>query len=108
MAGGIPRASTSFVGRGDAVLEVRRLADHEALVTVVGPPGSGKTRLAVTFVELAPVLGPALVAHSLGLALGLRQRPLAEANGDPRHVTMQPPWSGATGSAGQGRVRTIW
>jgi predicted ATPase/DNA-binding CsgD family transcriptional regulator len=84
----VPVPSTSFVGRDAAVVELRGLAADGPLVTLVGPSGSGKTRLAaevaraeavrgrraVSFVELAPVADPGLVAHAVGLVLGVRQR----------------------------------
>ncbi|CAM3633153.1 BTAD domain-containing putative transcriptional regulator [Kibdelosporangium persicum] len=40
-------ALTSFVGRGQDVDDVRRLVGEYRLVTLTGPGGSGKTRLAV-------------------------------------------------------------
>ena len=69
---GFPAALTSFVGRATAVLEVARLVEEYRLVTVTGPGGVGKTRLAgevasrvagrfadgVWLAELATVLDP--------------------------------------------------
>src|SRR5262249_16650101 len=43
---GFAPALTSFVGRAGAVAEVARLLAERRLVTVTGPGGSGKTRLA--------------------------------------------------------------
>jgi transcriptional regulator with XRE-family HTH domain len=43
---GFPAALTSFVGRAGPVSEVAGLLDRSRLVTVTGPGGSGKTRLA--------------------------------------------------------------
>jgi hypothetical protein len=43
---GFPPALTSFIGRAGAVDEVSGLLDQYRLVTVTGPGGSGKTRLA--------------------------------------------------------------
>jgi ATP/maltotriose-dependent transcriptional regulator MalT len=41
-----PAALTSFIGRATAVSAAARLLDDYRLVTVTGPGGSGKTRLA--------------------------------------------------------------
>jgi non-specific serine/threonine protein kinase len=86
---GFPGALTSFVGRAGPVREVAgRLARHR-LVTVTGPGGTGKTRLAIEvarrvageyadgawLVELAPVQDPALVAEAVAAALGVREQP---------------------------------
>ena len=45
-ARGFPPALTSFVGRGDEVDRLSRLLSAYRLVTVTGPGGVGKTRLA--------------------------------------------------------------
>src|SRR6185437_6361953 len=45
MHGFVP-ALTSFVGRAGSVREVTALLDRNRLVTVTGPGGTGKTRLA--------------------------------------------------------------
>jgi transcriptional regulator with XRE-family HTH domain len=44
---GFPAALTGFVGRAHAVPEVAGLLEQHRLVTVTGPGGVGKTRLAV-------------------------------------------------------------
>jgi hypothetical protein len=83
MHGFVP-ALTSFVGRAGPVREVAGLLDRGRLVTVTGPGGTGKTRLAAEaarqvagryadgawLVELAPVAGPAQVAAVVAAALG--------------------------------------
>jgi predicted ATPase/class 3 adenylate cyclase len=80
----LPDQLSSFVGRERELLELRMLLAHSRLVTLTGPGGVGKTRLAlrlgaelldgsgggVWFVDLAPVLDPRLVA--LTVAAGLR------------------------------------
>jgi transcriptional regulator with XRE-family HTH domain len=92
MHGFVP-ALTSFVGRAGPVREVTGLLDRNRLVTVTGPGGTGKTRLAAEvarqvadryadgawLVELAPVAGPAQVAAVVAAALGVRDQPGAPA-----------------------------
>ena len=84
---GFSRALTSFIGRSSAVDKVAGLLAEYRLVTVTGPGGVGKTRLAdevlkrvadrfadgVWVVELAAVQEPALVPALIATALGLRQ-----------------------------------
>jgi predicted ATPase/DNA-binding CsgD family transcriptional regulator len=91
---GLPLPLTSFVGREREVAAVAALLGDPAvrLLTLTGPGGVGKTRLAqrvaeemvgafpggVWFVDLAPVRDPALVASAVAGALGVR-----EAGGRP-------------------------
>ena len=86
---GFPAALTSFVGRAGAVHEVAGLLDEDRLVTVTGPGGAGKTRLAgevagrvagrfadgAWLAELAAVRDPAQVAAVVAAALGIRDQP---------------------------------
>jgi predicted ATPase len=86
---GFGSALTSFVGRGAAVAEVESLLEERRLVTVTGPGGSGKTRLAsevagqvagrfadgVWLAELGAVRDPAQVPSVVAVALGARERP---------------------------------
>ena len=86
---GLVPALTSFVGRAGAVDEVARLLDEFRLVTVTGPGGVGKTRLAgevagrvagrfadgVWMVELAAVTDPARVPSAVAAVLGVRELP---------------------------------
>jgi predicted ATPase/DNA-binding CsgD family transcriptional regulator/transcriptional regulator with XRE-family HTH domain len=88
MHGFVP-ALTSFVGRAGPVSEVAALLDRSRLVTVTGPGGAGKTRLAgevarrvagrfadgVWLAELAPVRDPALVPAVVAAALEIPERP---------------------------------
>ncbi len=81
----LPVQLTSFIGRSKDVAEVKQLLSKERLVTLTGPGGSGKTRLALQvaselipqfeegafFVGLAPIsdagLIPATIAQTLGV-----------------------------------------
>jgi predicted ATPase/DNA-binding CsgD family transcriptional regulator len=88
-AHGFPRALTSFIGRSEVVREVTGLVDQYRLVTVTGPGGAGKTRLAgevaervsgrfadgAWLVELAAVRDPAQVAWVVATSLGVREQP---------------------------------
>ncbi|WP_436498935.1 helix-turn-helix transcriptional regulator [Actinokineospora sp. HUAS TT18] len=78
--GRLPVDVTSFVGRGQETAEVRRLLGASRLVTLTGPGGVGKTRLALRvaeqergarLVELAELNDPALVAHTVAGQLGV-------------------------------------
>ena len=85
--GAVPTATTSFVGRRAELATLRELVDRHRLVSLTGPPGVGKSRLAlelagaaqavrsVRYVDLPPVaLGRQLVPH-LAAALGVPERP---------------------------------
>ena len=86
---GFVPALTSFVGRAGPVGEVTALLDRDRLVTVTGPGGAGKTRLAgqvakqvagrfadgAWLAELAPVRDPVLVPAVVAAALGVREQP---------------------------------
>jgi predicted ATPase/DNA-binding CsgD family transcriptional regulator len=86
---GFPAALTSFVGRAGAVREVAGLLEEYRLVTVTGPGGVGKTRLAgevarrmagrfadgAWLAELAAVQDPAQVLSVVAAALGVRDQP---------------------------------
>jgi transcriptional regulator with XRE-family HTH domain len=86
---GFPAALTSFIGRAEPLREVAGLLSDHRLVTVTGPGGAGKTRLAVQvarqvagrfadgawLVELAPVADPAQMAAVVAAALGVREQP---------------------------------
>jgi predicted ATPase len=84
----LPVPTSSFVGRERELAEVASLLRNGGarLVTLVGPAGSGKTRLAIEaaaevvgdypdgvfWVGLASLRDPALVADTVGQALGTR------------------------------------
>jgi predicted ATPase/DNA-binding CsgD family transcriptional regulator len=81
----VPVQLTSFVGRSRELAELEVAFGAARLVTVVGPGGSGKTRLALEFavrrravssdlhfVDLTPITDPALVLVSIATVLGVR------------------------------------
>ncbi|MFI7450355.1 ATP-binding protein [Nonomuraea sp. NPDC049714] len=81
---GLPTARTTFVGRDAELAAVMAAFESARLVTLVGPGGVGKTRLAVAaagsfpyggaFVDLVPVRDP-FVAEAVAAALGVSERP---------------------------------
>ncbi len=85
----LPASATSFVGRVPERAELRALVLAHRLVTVSGPGGAGKTRLAVAvagdltshypdgvwFSDLATANDPALLPVSVAAAFGLRPEP---------------------------------
>jgi predicted ATPase/DNA-binding SARP family transcriptional activator len=84
----LPAPATSFIGRERDLMQVRALLADARLITLVGPGGVGKTRLAaevaagwqardgVWLAELAGITDPAEVPAAVCAALGLR--PAAE------------------------------
>lgn len=85
----LPRPLTSFVGRHDQSQEIMRLLRGvQAIVTLTGVGGSGKTRLAIQvghqlvgeyadgiwWVDLAPLTDDSLVPPRLAHALGVQER----------------------------------
>ncbi|HEY0447659.1 BTAD domain-containing putative transcriptional regulator [Actinophytocola sp.] len=80
---------TSFVGRGAELARLASLRDTR-LVTILGPGGIGKTRLAVEsaredacFADLSPVDDPDTVPHAVLAALGVREAGLQAPATDP-------------------------
>jgi predicted ATPase/class 3 adenylate cyclase len=87
----LPAQATSLVGREAELGQVRALLrrDGARLVTLSGPGGTGKTRLAlqavaemadefahgVWFVALAPIRDPRLVLPAVAAALGVKEAP---------------------------------
>jgi predicted ATPase/DNA-binding CsgD family transcriptional regulator len=83
--GQLPAETTGFVGREGELARLRALLRHARLITVTGPGGVGKTRLAlraaaiaapgftdgVCFVELSALHEPGLLVHTVAGALGL-------------------------------------
>jgi predicted ATPase len=91
--GNLPADATSFVGRRRELAEVRAKLAGARLVSLVGPGGVGKTRLAIRaatdlvrgfpagawVVELAEVREPALVGNEFMAALDLRDQAATDA-----------------------------
>ena len=85
----LPVQLTSFVGREADKAKVDELLRSARLVTLTGPGGTGKTRLAlevaaarlgihgdgVFFVELAAITDPEMVPTAIASALRLREQP---------------------------------
>jgi hypothetical protein len=85
---GFPAVRTSFIGRAVPVRKLASLVGQHPLVTVTGPGGAGKTRLACEvarrvagrfadgawLVELAPVRDPGQVPAVVAAALGVREQ----------------------------------
>ncbi|MBM2842563.1 MAG: Tetratricopeptide repeat protein [Anaerolineales bacterium] len=95
----LPSLPTSFVGRSEELADVGRHLELTRLVTLTGPGGCGKTRLAlqlgsqaqgnypggVWWCDLAATTDPALVPQTVAHALGLSEdpnRPLHDAIAD--------------------------
>jgi predicted ATPase/DNA-binding SARP family transcriptional activator len=96
----LSKSMTPFVGREDELAEIsRRLqAPDVRLITLVGPGGMGKTRLAIEvgralhtefadgvyFVALASLSAPAALAPTIATAIGLNLQ-----GGEPRRMLLQ-------------------
>jgi predicted ATPase len=94
----LPVEITHFIGRKHEMEAIMRLLNTAHLLTLVGPPGTGKTRLAlqiagkmvdafkegVYFVSLAPISNPALVTNAIASAVGVN-----EVHGQPLIDTLK-------------------
>ena len=94
--GNLPRSLTSFVGREHELARLIDLVRDDSLVTLTGPGGTGKTRLALKaaeelrdslsdgafFVDLSALRDPALVPLAITQALRLGVDP----DGDALHA----------------------
>ena len=90
------RPPTSFIGRDDDVSGVLKKLAEERLVTLTGPGGVGKTRLAIEVASrlpgsaalagLAPISDPSEVPYAVLDALGLRERVIARHGADQAHA----------------------
>jgi len=86
--GNLPAPLSDFIGREREIAEVKQLLAAHRLVTLAGPGGSGKTRLAlqagyelrgeyedgVWLAELASLSDGALVAQTIATHLGVREQ----------------------------------
>jgi predicted ATPase/DNA-binding CsgD family transcriptional regulator len=91
-SGNLPAETTSFIGRRHELAEIRKKLTEARLVSLAGPGGVGKTRLAIRaatdlrrgfrdggwLVELAEVSDPALVSNAVMSALDLRDQAAPE------------------------------
>ena len=89
--GNLPAEATSFIGRRRELAELRKKLGAARLVSLVGPGGVGKTRLAIRIatdlgrgfpdgawmVELADIRDSALVSNAVMAALDLRDQSAA-------------------------------
>ncbi len=85
----LPAQLTSFVGREEQIAEITQLLGRTRLLTLTGPGGTGKSRLALQvaaetlgdyrdgsfFVDLSPIMDPALVPAVMARALGVAETP---------------------------------
>jgi predicted ATPase/DNA-binding CsgD family transcriptional regulator len=99
MSSNLPIQLTRFIGRERETGDVKRLLAETRMLTLTGPGGSGKTRLAaavaaqvldgyedgVTWVDLAAIADESLVAQTVARALGVGEqagRSMSEALAD--------------------------
>ena len=104
--GALPPQAAKLIGRDDELATVRAqvLAEDVRLLTVIGPGGVGKTRLAVAvaeslrgnpgfsdirFADLAPLPEPTLVAAAIARAVGAPHAGMAACS-RPRVTTLGP------------------
>lgn len=87
-ANNLPLALSSFVGREEEMAHLHLLLQQHRLLTLIGPGGSGKTRLStetgrtllaayphgVWLVELAELSDPARVVHAIAHCLGVTEQ----------------------------------
>lgn len=82
----LPPQLTSFIGREREMKEAAKRFSDARLLTLIGPGGTGKTRLSIQlgtellpqfadgvwFIELAPIADPALILQAVASALSVR------------------------------------
>lgn len=91
----LPVETTHFIGREQEIDVIKALLDTTRLLTLVGPPGTGKTRLSlqiggrlveafrdgVCFVSLASLTDPSMVINNIAGCVGVseaRDQPMIE------------------------------
>ena len=87
LSNNLPNQLTSFIGREREMSEAEKLISSSQLLTLVGPGGTGKTRLSlqlaenqfanfkdgVWFIELAPLTNSAYIVPAIASAFDLRE-----------------------------------
>lgn len=87
----LPLQLTSFIGRERELAKVKDLMARVRLLTLTGPGGSGKTRLAsqvvtdllaaaeypdgIAWVELSSISDPELIPQAVATAMSVREQP---------------------------------
>ena len=85
----LPTQLTSFIGRERELAEAKQKMEGARLLTLIGPGGTGKTRLSlqlatdllpsfkdgVWFIELAPLAESSLVLQAIATVFGVREQP---------------------------------
>jgi len=85
----LPSQPSAFIGRTQELAEIQRLIKDTQLLTLIGPGGTGKTRLmlqaaeeliedypdGVWLVELAPLTDPELIPERVAAALNVQEQP---------------------------------
>jgi len=85
----LPVQLTSFVGREKELSDVKRLLKDTHMLSLIGPGGTGKTRLSIQvakdvlkgypdgvwLVDLAPILDHLLIPRTTAITIGLRNEP---------------------------------
>jgi len=83
----LPAQLTSFIGREKEIAEIQSKIENVRLLTLIGPGGTGKTRLSLQIataqmanfkdgawlVELAPISDPALIIATIAAVFELRE-----------------------------------
>lgn len=89
----LPKSPTTFIGRGGQVAEIGKLLERTRLLTLTGPAGCGKTRLAleaatelstqfedgVYWCDLSSLSDPSYLSQTLTVLLGSSEQPALSA-----------------------------